>query len=184
MNRREALKTSSLILGYSITAGTAAAVLSGCNADPSLDWTPNNFSTKQAFMVAELSEMIIPQTETPGAKEAMVDRFIDAIIDCYPPAERQKFLAQLDAFDLRIIEDHGKTFNKCTLKEKIAIMDEISSDSASEDHEFFMKLREWAVVGYCTSEAGATQHLAWDPFPGAPFQGCIDFSEVGKRWAL
>jgi len=44
-------------------------------------------------------------------------------------------------------------------------------------------MREWTVTGYCESEAGATEHLEWNPVPG-PFRGCIDFEEVGKTWAI
>jgi hypothetical protein len=39
------------------------------------------------------------------------------------------------------------------------------------------------MLGYFTSEVGATQVLRYDPVPGA-YHGCIPFEEVGKTWAI
>jgi len=185
MDRREALKTSSLLLGYTITAGTAAAVLNGCSADPSIDWNPTNLNARQAVLLAELVETIIPATETPGAKDALVDRFIDAVLDCYPAEEKDKFLQQLDAFDKDMQENHGKSFVKADDEtRKMAMNALVAASEKDPASNMFRQLKEWTVTGYCTSEVGATEHLNWNPVPGAPYQGCIDFSEVGKTWAL
>jgi hypothetical protein len=43
-------------------------------------------------------------------------------------------------------------------------------------------LRELVVVGYCTSEAGATQGLAFDFIPGS-YTGCISLRPGQKSWA-
>ena len=184
MNRRDALKTSSLILGYSLTAGTAVAVLSGCQADPALDWTPVNLDKKQALLVAELCEIIIPKTETPGAREALVDRFIDAILDAQEPEVKETFLTKLTELQNSIKEQFGKPLYKCDEEQKKLLVQQMFESSDRNDrHDLFRMIKEWTVVGYCCSEAGATEHLEWDPVPG-PYQGCIDFSEVGKTWAL
>ena len=185
MKRREALKTSSLILGYAITAGTAAAVMNGCKADPALDWTPINLDVDQARLVGEIAEMIIPETDTPGAKAAMVDRFIDAILDTYAEEDKLEMIASLSSFDEKSENSFGKPFIKCHAEERIAIMDQMLDESqATEGKHIFDRVKEWTVVGYCTSELGATEHLVWDPVPGHPYQGCIDFSEVGKTYAI
>jgi hypothetical protein len=57
---------------------------------------------RQAGLVSENVEMIIPQTDTPGARAAGVPEFIDRILaDWHPPKERRQFLAGLDAIDSR-----------------------------------------------------------------------------------
>ena len=43
-------------------------------------WTPKFFSVHQNETVTALAELIIPQTETPGAKAAKVNEFIDLIL--------------------------------------------------------------------------------------------------------
>lgn len=49
----------------------------------------------QLSTVATLSELIIPETDTPGARAAMVDRFIDAVLAEAQPVERNRFLRGL-----------------------------------------------------------------------------------------
>ena len=80
MDRREALKASSLILGYTLTAGTAAALLQGCKAETKSDWTPKTLSQEQADLLAEICEAILPKTDTPGAKDALCHRYIDEML--------------------------------------------------------------------------------------------------------
>jgi gluconate 2-dehydrogenase gamma chain len=48
---------------------------------------------------------------------------------------------------------------------------------------FFRTMKELTLVGYYTSEPGATKELRHEPVPGR-FQGCIPFSQVGRTWAV
>jgi hypothetical protein len=43
-------------------------------------------------------------------------------------------------------------------------------------------LQELTVLGYFSSEIGATQALAYDPLPGA-YRGCVDLAPGQKAWA-
>jgi hypothetical protein len=42
--------------------------------------------------------------------------------------------------------------------------------------------KELTLLGFFTSEPGATQVLQYDPVPGA-YHGCVPLEEVGKTWA-
>ena len=55
--------------------------------------------------------------------------------------------------------------------------------AASDDVHFFRMMKELTILGYCTSEAGATKLLRYAPYPG-PYHGDVPHSEVGKAWAL
>lgn len=183
MNRRELLKTSSLILGYAVTGGTAIAVMNGCRADTSPNWTPVNLGKEEYKLVSALAEFIIPSTDTPGAIEAGVDRFVDAVLESFDESEKEEYLSSLARIQELSDEKAGKSFNRCSDDEKHMIFESMISGS-NDDKKAFRKIRETVVVGYCISEAGATQLLNYDPIPGAPYKGCVDFSEVGKTWAL
>ena len=68
MDRREVLKLSSAILGYTIVGGTAAAVLSGCKSDASAVPTDLDlFDSSTYDLIVDVTERIIPKTDTPGA---------------------------------------------------------------------------------------------------------------------
>lgn len=47
----------------------------------------------------------------------------------------------------------------------------------------FFRIKELTIIGYCTSEPGATKLLKYEQTPG-PYRGDIPYSQVGKAWAL
>src|SRR3954468_2117884 len=100
MDRREALKRTALMMGGILSAPTIFGILNGCTAKPTIDWKPEAFSEDQGILVSQVSEIIIPKTDTPGAKEVGVPRFIDQIVkDVFTKDERDKFIAGLNAFN-------------------------------------------------------------------------------------
>jgi hypothetical protein len=44
-------------------------------------------------------------------------------------------------------------------------------------------MKELTLVGYYTSEPGATQELRHEKVPGR-YQGCVPLSEIGRAWAV
>jgi len=100
MDRREAIKRTALLMGGVVSASAIAGVLNGCAAKPSIDWKPVFLSKDQANIVSEIAEIIIPKTDTPGAKETGVPAFIDLMLkEVYAKEDQDRFLAGLKAFD-------------------------------------------------------------------------------------
>ena len=98
MNRRDVLKNTVLVLGYTIAVPSLVNILSGCNNSASLDWEPQVFSPTQAPIMSELAETILPRTKTPGAKDLRIDQFIDRLLkQVFSPQDQQSFLQGLDA---------------------------------------------------------------------------------------
>src|SRR4051812_18836159 len=111
MDRREALKRTAAIMGTVLSAPTIMAVLNGCSAKPGIDWKPVFFTEDQAVLISQLAEVIIPKTDTPGAKEAGVPSFIEQVVkDCYTPEQQQKFATALTAFDEEAKKQTGDSF--------------------------------------------------------------------------
>ncbi len=79
MNRREALKTGAAVAIAAPFLGAAT-------------WKPGLFSASQNETVIALTDLIIPTTDTPGAKAALVNRYMDLLLKDGNPTERERFL--------------------------------------------------------------------------------------------
>jgi len=192
MNRREAIQRAGLVLGYAISIPTLSAVMNGCKAKPELAFIPKFLSADQAALVSEVAEIIIPKTDTPGAKDTGVPAFIDVIVnDCYKKADQENFLSGLNDFDKGAKDAYGDAFLDLDADKQVEYVTKVHNDAltASKDEAnkdkpraFILIMKELTVVGFFTSEAGATQVLQYQAVPGA-YKGCIPLSEVGKTWA-
>lgn len=199
MKRREALQRAALVLGYTISAPLATAVLNGCKAKADLTFVPRFFNEDQAQLISALSETILPRTNTPGAIDAGVPGFIDDVVGTVYSAEQQKvFTDGLAALAITAKSEIGSDFIDATPEQQLAFVkkqnsDVLSGNNASQSEgwwaagggktkPFFLELKELTILGFFTSEAGATQVLQYKQVPG-PFKGCVPLSEVGKAWA-
>jgi hypothetical protein len=54
--------------------------------------------------------------------------------------------------------------------------------SDKKERPFILSIKELTLLGFFTSEPGATQVLQYNPVPGA-YHGCVPLAEVGKTWA-
>ena len=63
MDRREALRLSTMLVGGALSAGTIAGVMAGCKADPKPDWTPAFIPQENQSSLTELCETILPEVK-------------------------------------------------------------------------------------------------------------------------
>ena len=83
IDRREALRKTALMMGAAISASAFAGLMQGCKTTPELTYVPRFFNEDQGRLVMEVAEIIIPKTDTPGAKDVGVPGFIDTMLkDC------------------------------------------------------------------------------------------------------
>lgn len=175
MNRREAL----LLL-----AGTAAlpeslramgrAVHERARAGMLRTFTPHQNET-----VATIAELIIPKTDTPGAREAGVPAFIDVMLaDWGDEQQRQMFTTGLANVDERSRAAYGKTFIGCTPEQQTEILQDLDyelarlRDTKSDTSQNFFQAMKWlTLTGYYTSEVGATSEQHFSVIPGR-FEPC------------
>ncbi|MFQ5572054.1 MAG: gluconate 2-dehydrogenase subunit 3 family protein [Rhodothermales bacterium] len=195
MDRREALRRISLLMGGTLSVSTVAGILGGCKAGPAgIPFTPQTFTPDQNELVITLTELIIPETDTPGAKAARVNEFIDLMItEWYSAEERDRFLAGVAEVDRRAQEAYGNAFIDATPEEQTALlaaMEEEAIDWAeavaagttgAQDPPFFNMIKELTLSGYYTSEIGASVELRDMPF--GTYDGAVPFEEIGRAWS-
>ncbi len=190
MNRREALHRAGLVLGYAVSAPVLAGIMNGCKATPELTYKPVFFTEDQARIVSEVAEIIIPKTDTPGAKEVGVPGFIDKILkECFKKEDQDLFLTGLKSFQDDAQTAYGDSFldlDPARQQEHVKKVHDAALDAQKKDEHivrpFILRLKELTLVGFFTSEPGATQVLHYEAVPGA-YHGCVPLTEVGKTWA-
>ena len=154
----------------------AAAATAQAAAAP---FTPKVLSAAQLETVATLVELIIPTTETPGARAALVDRFVDNILASATPADRDRFLSGLAWIDARSTALHGKPFAAASAEQQTALLTTLAAapdGHAAEDGPgvaFFMAIKQLTIAGYYTTKIGLEQELGDDgQLFTATFVGC------------
>ena len=187
MNRRDAVKRMSALAGGTLSTPIIAAILNGCTPEKKPDWLPELLTEEQNATIVEVSELIIPKTDTPGAKDALVNRYIDLVLkDCYTEEDRNKFLTGIDALNQKAKDTYGNTFAECSKEEQTTLLKEADEAAYTGEPDqrdsFFREMKALTLTGYFTSEPGATQALTYVPVPGA-YQGCIPYEEGQKAWA-
>ncbi len=140
------------------------AVATAAEAAP---WAPKVFDAHQNETVIVLSELIIPQTDTPGAKAAKVNEFIDLVLDDANESERKQFLKGLAWMDARSQELFGADFVSASPEQQTALLTILASpkNKAFEDQvgiDFFNAIKGLTITGYYTSEIGMKQELGDD----------------------
>ena len=190
MLRRELFK----ILG----AGAVLPVLSPeafaffQEAQPAKSYALRTLNPHQNETVVAMIDQIIPATETPGAKGARVNEFIDVILtEWATEEERRNFLDGLAGVDEQSNTLFGKNFVQASSAQQIALlqaMDDVAMSiqykkvrrSTAETEEerdpqlrgnFFKVFKGITVHGYYTSEIGYSQEMKEQIIPGA-LHGC------------
>lgn len=185
LNRRDALRGLALTIGAA-SAGLAAPALA---AAPPLTWTPAALTLDQARLVDVVAELIMPATDTPGAREAGVPQFIDrTLADYCDKAEAELLRAGFERMDADARAAHGDVFVALAPAQQAELLAGYDREAAAvraqtpKAPHFFATLEDLVTIGYFTSEPGATVTLKYDPIPG-DYRGCVPLAEVGRAWA-
>jgi len=128
------------------------------------DWTPRVFNAHQNETVVTLTELIIPRTETPGARAARVNRFIDTVLREAPAAERDAFLRGLAWIDERSRKLFGKTFVAAAAPDQTTLLTSLADENNRPAADrvgvnFFRAIKSMTIDGYYSTEIGLRQEL-------------------------
>ena len=157
MQRREVVKFLGAALALPFLPRSAeAAIKLGQQMHTRLGAAPfRTFDPAQRALVTNIAEMIIPETDTPGATSVKVPDFIDLIItEWVSEEEKSAFLAGLKDIDTRAAAMGSPRFVDLSPAKKIELLTAL--DAAREDKSgaglAFGRLKALTVYGYFTSE--------------------------------
>jgi hypothetical protein len=199
-NRRDLIRAA-LFAGAASALGpafsVAQAVSSGLTAaakgedgstfltDP--NWKAAFLNSHQNETLIVLSDVIIPATDTPGAKEALVNRFLDLLLSVQPAEFQRRFTDALAFIDAESQKQFGKDFLGLTADDQIWLLtpwafarqpshwtarNETRSDAPDLAQQHFELLKALIATAYYESEIGQKE-LGWDgEFTHGPYEGC------------
>jgi gluconate 2-dehydrogenase gamma chain len=193
MDRRELLHRASMLLGGAISASAMSGVLAGCVAGPQADGA-GFLTAEERATVKAMADQIIPRTDTPGASDVGVPAFIDRMLaGYYQDRERNAVRAGLAQVQTDAGALGAASFAALTSDQQVALMqrydreqyDYTRANAGTQNMppHFFRMMKELTIVGFCTSEQGATKLMNYNQNPG-PYRGDVPLAEVGKASAL
>ncbi|WP_027391997.1 MULTISPECIES: gluconate 2-dehydrogenase subunit 3 family protein [Aquimarina] len=212
MNRREALKNIGLSAGYIAATPTILSLLQSCQKEYVLDWTPELLSIDEGKALEQIVDLILPETDIPGAKSLhvpmFIDKFINQGVEEAEEAQMFKYGAGVILDELGVNEE--KNVDDVTVEEYDALLakylkiskekrkeywEEMAMIKTPEDLEkvskeaisftFLSSVRDLSIYGFKTSKEIAENVLNYLPVPGE-YIGCDSVENLtgGKDWAL
>lgn len=206
MERRKALRT----IGFGTTAITVTpsvvGMLQSCQSKNNT-FIPIHFSKDQFSVLSKLMDLIIPETDIPGAKQLNLPEFLDGFIGVIFNAQAKKNISRdLDYFIAVALEDSSKdsasSFSTEDLDSQLAKY--LKADQKQQQtwkkqkkdygkalkidsslalpveaivHSFLLELRSLTINAFKTNEFIGENVLAYLPIPGQ-YRGCVDLNET------
>jgi len=201
MNRREFLEcaviaiggASASRLGWALTEEQQVYLATAPNY---IEREINYFSPEQRKVVAAVAETIIPRTDTPGAIDAGVPRFIELMVaEWLNDDERAIFIQGLEGLTEHAQDEYGMSFDQLEPSRQLAMLEDLESKAGDSswynlgntrrdfisDAPFICQVKELTVWGFFTSEVGGTQVLRHNPMP-MRFDGDIPLAPEDSTW--
>jgi Gluconate 2-dehydrogenase subunit 3 len=187
MNRRDAIKKAAILLGGTLSAPTLMAM--SRFEQKNVLYTEGggilfNLTETQRKIVAEVAEMIIPKTDTVGAKDVGVPAFIELMLkDCYLQLEHLSFMEGVMALEeskfldmdasmrterLKKVEAETKAMMKAREVKQTKMGDNEDKEEMKATPKgipFWRLMKELTLLGYFTSEKGIKASFEYVQIP-------------------
>ena len=153
-------------------------------------------------------DIILPATKLPGGLELNLSQFVDKMCsDLLHEGDKQwvamgrnGFAQKMEETTGRSLAGAGKKHVRDTFslffdltpeeKEQVLARQSVAAEEIGEKEQtayaiyrFLFTVREFALLGYFTSERIGKEVLVFDPIPGG-YKPCIPVSEVGNAWTI
>lgn len=166
MNRRDLLR-----IGVSSAALPAAGLaqqpqhqhvadLPASAAVNGAGWKPRVFDAHQHATVDAMADLVIPATDTPGAKAALVSRYLDLILAGSTNETRASFLEGLGWLDGYTIRLHRAPFVSLPPERQVEVLTALDLNSGGgveTGHTFFRSAKSWIAQIYYRTEIGVKE---------------------------
>lgn len=186
--RRSALLRIGALCGLALSGDILAAVARPKHgAQAGGKYSPELLTREELALTGVLAELIIPQTDTPGALAVNAHHTIDHLLKaCVLEPEQAAFRAGLARIEAAAQAQGGKHFAALPKARQVALLQALDTGAtpfSGDDVRAFRQLKGYVAFAYYTSEAGAAKELAYLPFPGG-FTGYVKVTRSTRTWAI
>jgi gluconate 2-dehydrogenase gamma chain len=145
-------------------------------------WKPLFLDEHQNETLIALSDLIIPATDTPGAKEALVNRYIDLVLAADTHENQKAFLNNLGYLDGESMRRYKAAFRYLSREDQDDLLHALAYPNGGSEwtgeplldpgHMHFEQLKTRIGVAYYNSQIGSRE-LGWDGnYTHGVYQGC------------
>jgi hypothetical protein len=136
------------------------------------------------MLLAEITETILPATNTPGAKDLKLPQFVLKMVDDCTGAEEQKaFEDGLAGFDAYAKENAGDFFEKLSVEDRKKVLLDLETQTTKKDsapltsvEKFYQTTKSLTIRGYLSAEPVMTNLTYYKMIPGR-FDGCVEIKD-------
>jgi Gluconate 2-dehydrogenase subunit 3 len=196
IDRREAVKRVSFMLGGIALVGGGSGLLSACSKQDRAAATAAGtgaFSKEDIALLDEIADTILPDTaKSPGAKAAQTGAFMALMVtDTYTPEDAKIFRDGMIALDEASKKANGgATFVSASAAQRTALLTALDKEQfdfqksrkPDEPQHYFRMMKELSMLGFFTSEIGCNKAQRYKESPG-PFQPCVPYVKGEPAWA-
>ena len=172
MNRRDLFRKALWGTAAAFSQGIAPAREFPADRDASqdlarADWKPQFFDAHQDATLVAFADVLIPETDTPGAKAALVNRFLDRLLAAETRENQRDFLSSLAFLDGEATARYRAAFVDLTPDRQVDIV----TLMAYGEQTHFARLKDWISRSFYNSEAGM-RTLGYTGVPGGVLPDC------------
>ena len=202
MERRDLLKMIMASTGFAMIGGNAFAY----ELKSQVPLSATQFTPDDVILFNEVAEVILPRTDTPGAKDANVGLIALVLAnDCYTNSQRKAFSDGLKQLNSLSQQEYGKPFLLLDDKQKLAFVKQLDQQAKDFNHSikmyyvgtspferdavdadpvphFFTLIKQLTLFCFFTSKVGATKVLRFEAIPGT-YNGALEYKKGDRAWA-
>jgi hypothetical protein len=139
------------------------------NVAKAADWKPVFFNAHQIKTLMVLTNLIIPRTDTPGANDANVHRYLDLFMSVGNVADQKQFMDGLVWLDQYAKRTYKLEFVKCSEEQQTVVLNRMAGldKTPIEDagHSFFNQVKNLTSIIYFSTPEGYKELNKFGPPP-------------------
>jgi len=182
-SKNPGLNRRALLLGAIFLVGGTAA-LTRFTRDPGKSQAGPVLSPDEFALLEQVTEVMIPATDTPGALGAGVPAFLRQLLSDWGSNDtRAAIVRVLETIEKDAWAKYGAGFLQIPAERRLELVRSFDEQAIALRDLAYGKFKHLVLLAYYHSEVGATQELRYELVPGA-WRSCLPLAEVGRASAV